>query len=238
MSPSPAHILVQAGGRGSRLRHHTWNKPKCLVSVQGKPMLYHLFERFKGGRFTVIGDYAFEQLEKYLAVNPPGVTYTLVRASGSGTCAGIAQALTGIEPDSPLVIVWSDLIVGELPAWPENDRPTICTTDASTCRWSVGEDGVEKIAIDPAYADLIDKETEWYRSDAALGFRRIPALLGEAPLVIKRIQCSIRINHFATAFRSPSSEAVCELSVDQPDWLMQLNQFFVVREPAPIEALT
>jgi hypothetical protein len=21
------HIIVQAGGRGSRLRHHTWNKP-------------------------------------------------------------------------------------------------------------------------------------------------------------------------------------------------------------------
>ena len=41
------HIIVQAGGRGSRLRHHTWNKPKCLVSVRGKPLLYHLFDKFK-----------------------------------------------------------------------------------------------------------------------------------------------------------------------------------------------
>ena len=62
-------IIVQAGGRGSRLRHHTWNKPKCLVSVKGKPMLYHLFDRFKEHKFHIIGDYSFEQLEKYLEVN-------------------------------------------------------------------------------------------------------------------------------------------------------------------------
>jgi NDP-sugar pyrophosphorylase family protein len=37
---------------------------KCLVSVRGKPLLYHLFERYSGARFFVIGDYAFDQLEK------------------------------------------------------------------------------------------------------------------------------------------------------------------------------
>ena len=37
-------VIVQAGGRGSRLRHFTWNKPKCLVSYNGKPVIYHLFD--------------------------------------------------------------------------------------------------------------------------------------------------------------------------------------------------
>ena len=87
---APLHVIVQAGGRGSRLRHHTWNKPKCLVSVEGKPILYHLFDRFAPARFVVIGDYLFDQLEKYLAVNPPGVACELVRASEAGTAAGIA----------------------------------------------------------------------------------------------------------------------------------------------------
>jgi NDP-sugar pyrophosphorylase family protein len=64
MTSTNLQIIVQAGGRGSRLRHHTWNKPKCLVSVRGKPLLYHLFERYSGARFFVIGDYAFDQLEK------------------------------------------------------------------------------------------------------------------------------------------------------------------------------
>ena len=73
MTQPHLHVLVQAGGRGSRLRHHTWNKPKCLVSVDGKPILYHLFDRFPTARFVVIGDYLFDQLERYLKVNPPGV---------------------------------------------------------------------------------------------------------------------------------------------------------------------
>ena len=40
-------VIVQAGGRGSRLRHYTWNKPKCLVSYEGKPVIFHLFEQIK-----------------------------------------------------------------------------------------------------------------------------------------------------------------------------------------------
>jgi NDP-sugar pyrophosphorylase family protein len=69
------HIIVQAGGRGSRLRHHTWNKPKCLVSVRGKPLLYHLFDKFPNAYFHIIGDYSFDQLEKYLEINPPTASY-------------------------------------------------------------------------------------------------------------------------------------------------------------------
>jgi len=138
---APLHVIVQAGGRGSRLRHHTWNKPKCLVSVEGKPILYHLFDRFAPARFVVIGDYLFDQLEKYLAVNPPGVACELVRASEAGTAAGIAEALGRVPPEAPLALAWSDLIVGELPPWPDTDLPVVCTTSAFACRWTVAPDG-------------------------------------------------------------------------------------------------
>ena len=46
-------IIVQAGGRGSRLRHFTWNKPKCLVSFEGKPVIFHIFEQFKNSNFHI-----------------------------------------------------------------------------------------------------------------------------------------------------------------------------------------
>jgi GTP:adenosylcobinamide-phosphate guanylyltransferase len=130
------HIIVQAGGRGSRLRHHTWNKPKCLVSVRGKPLLYHLFERFPQAYFHIIGDYAFEQLEKYLQTNNPGVEYTLNKSSEKGTCSGIANALNEVPPDSELIVTWSDLIIGKLPEWLDTELPVICTTKAFTCRWT------------------------------------------------------------------------------------------------------
>lgn len=135
------YVIVQAGGRGSRLRHHTWNKPKCLVSVRGKPILYHLFDRFVGAKFIVIGDYLYEQLEKYLQVNPPKVDYQLIHTMEKGTASGIAQALEMVPPTVPLVLTWSDLIIGSLPAWPETDLPVICTTDTFTCRWTVAPEG-------------------------------------------------------------------------------------------------
>lgn len=141
MTSQPLQIIVQAGGRGSRLRHHTWNKPKCLVSVRGKPLLYHLFDRYKGAKFFVIGDYAFEQLGKYLKVNPPGVDYTLIRSEEKGTASGIAAALAQTDPELPLMVTWSDLILGATPDWPGVDRPVVATTTAFTCRWSASPEG-------------------------------------------------------------------------------------------------
>ena len=107
------NVIVQAGGRGSRLRHHTWNKPKCLVSVRGKPLLYHLFDKFPDNDFIVIGDYAFDQLEKYLEVNPPGVNYKLIKTNKKGTISGIKEALSLVN-DSDVLVTWSELINNDL----------------------------------------------------------------------------------------------------------------------------
>lgn len=140
------HIIVQAGGRGSRLRHHTWNKPKCLVSVRGKPLLYHLFDKFPQAHFHIIGDYLFDQLEKYLQTNDPGVTYSLLNSSEKGTCSGIANALSQVPKGSELILTWSDLIIDDLPAWPDTTLPVICTTRAFTCRWTYQK---EKLIEEP-----------------------------------------------------------------------------------------
>jgi aminoglycoside phosphotransferase len=141
MNPPQLHVVVQAGGRGSRLRHHTWNKPKCLVSVDGKPILYHLFDRFPQARFVIVGDYLFDQLDRYLKVNPPGVDYELVQTTEPGTAGGVADALARVPADAPMILAWSDLILGQLPPWPETDLPVVCTTSAFTCRWTVAPEG-------------------------------------------------------------------------------------------------
>ncbi len=135
------HIIVQAGGRGSRLRHHTWNKPKCLVSVRGKPLLYHLFDKFPNAHFHIIGDYAYDQLEKYLEVNPPAVSFDIRKTNEKGTCSGIAEALRKVPENSELIITWSDLIIDDFPTIVACDHPVVITTHAFTCRWTVSEAG-------------------------------------------------------------------------------------------------
>lgn len=147
MNTLPLNIIVQAGGRGSRLRHHTWNKPKCLVSIHGKPIIYHLFDLYPNANFTIIGDYAFEQLEKYLKLNPPEVNFMLFKTSEKGTAAGIADAASRIPPEQPLMIIWSDIIIKDIISWPNATIPVIATTSSFTCRWSINSIGcLEEIA--------------------------------------------------------------------------------------------
>lgn len=142
MNVSNLQIIVQAGGRGSRLRHHTWNKPKCLVSINGKPLLYYLFEYFPNADFIIIGDYAYEQLEKYLKINPPKINFKLLKTIEKGTASGISEALKLIDKEKPLLLTWSDLIINGDIDFPESQEPVVFTTSAFACRWSASEDGV------------------------------------------------------------------------------------------------
>lgn len=141
------HVVIQAGGRGSRLRHHTWNKPKCLVSIHGKPVIYHLFDQLPGASFTVIGDYLFDVLEGYIAYNKPPAPCRLVKAEGKGTASGIAEALAGIPADEPVMIIWSDLFLTQPFVEPQGgSNPVVCLTDDFICRWSLQPDGLREVS--------------------------------------------------------------------------------------------
>ena len=39
------YIIVQAGGKGSRMESLTRNKPKALVPIENLPMIFHLFRK-------------------------------------------------------------------------------------------------------------------------------------------------------------------------------------------------
>jgi GTP:adenosylcobinamide-phosphate guanylyltransferase len=273
MKQIPLHVIVQAGGRGSRLRHHTWNKPKCLVSVLGKPILYHLFDQFRHAKFLIIGDYLFSQLQSYLEINPPGVEFDLIQTHEKGTASGIDVALGLMPPNAHVLITWSDLLLKETPSFDHVDSPVVITTDAFTCRWTAAESGVlrelpgtsngipglfylpradclppppkqgefvkwfsqnvprfhlqkfngieefgdfatieagnersgfcrffnrvdidqaagkvTKTVIDKDYLSVHRDEVSWYREAQNLGFRRIPRIYSEEPLVLERIR--------------------------------------------------
>ncbi len=106
------YIIVQAGGKGTRLGYLTKNKPKALVPVDNLPMIFHLFRKYPDKRFVVIADYHKEVLREYLSCFAQ-VKYQVVDAVGTGTCSGIRQALKRIPPREPFMLVWSDLILPE-----------------------------------------------------------------------------------------------------------------------------
>ena len=107
------NIIVQAGGRGTRLRYRGWNKPKCLMTVNGKPLMYHLFDKYPQAHFHIIGDYKYEILQKYLKINPPSVQNTLYRSHKKGTCAGMQWVLRSLN-DQPVAVTWGDILYNEV----------------------------------------------------------------------------------------------------------------------------
>ncbi len=139
---APSHIIVQAGGKGTRLGSHTQNKPKCLVPIKGKPLLYHLFNLYPQSKFQVIVDYQSDVVKNYLAVFPPPCKFQIIPASGTGTASGIAQALDNINDEDDFLLVWCDLLLPEdFLDFPEFDPQKIQIGLSRTfpCRWSLND---------------------------------------------------------------------------------------------------
>ncbi len=136
------YIIVQAGGKGTRLKHLTRNKPKALVPVENLPMLFHLFRKYPDKRFVIIADYHREVMRRYLEVFAD-VKYQVVDAQGTGTASGLKQALELIPEEEPFMLVWSDLILPkDLPLPDEyakdNGKPTedyVGVSKTFPCRW-------------------------------------------------------------------------------------------------------
>lgn len=129
-------IIVQAGGKGTRLEWLTRNKPKCLVPVNGKPILFYLFEKFKESEFFIIADYKIEVLKKYLGAFAKDYNYHVEQASQKGTISGISDIIEDFEENEPFMIVWCDLILGNNFSVPKVNGNYVGISKGFECRWS------------------------------------------------------------------------------------------------------
>ena len=130
------YIIIQAGGRGSRMELLTKNKPKALVPVDNLPMIFHLFRKFPDKKFIIIGDYKYEVLERYLKTFAD-VDYTMVNARGhKGTCSGLSEALELIPDKERFMLIWCDLILSKNYELPNIDNNVIGISKDFSCRWS------------------------------------------------------------------------------------------------------
>ncbi len=105
------HIIVQAGGKGTRLEGLTKNKPKCLVPYDNLPLIFHLFKKFPKAKFTIIADYKVEVLQKYLDIFARDYEWQILPANGSGTLSGIGEAVKEFSEDESFMVIWCDLIL-------------------------------------------------------------------------------------------------------------------------------
>jgi thiamine kinase-like enzyme len=128
-------IIIQAGGKGSRLEGLTRNKPKCLVPVKNLPILFHTFQKFPGAEFFVIADYKADVLAEYLKVFGSKYNFKIIKSAKKGTASGIKEALKSFDESEQVIISWCDLILSGKFKVPDNGNHVGVSKDFE-CRWS------------------------------------------------------------------------------------------------------
>lgn len=109
-------IIIPMAGYGTRLRPHTWSKPKPLVSVAGKTVLGHVLDIFatvpdaENAELIFIVGYLGEQVEAFMAENHPDIkTHYLVQKEMRGQSHAIALAREYLQ--GPTLIAFVDTII-------------------------------------------------------------------------------------------------------------------------------
>ncbi len=105
------HIVIPVAGLGTRLRPHTWSKPKPLVTVAGKPILGHVLDRLLNlplGRVVFVTGYLGEQIEAYVRAHYQFDAVFVEQPEPLGQSHALLQAKGLIE--GPTLVVFPDLI--------------------------------------------------------------------------------------------------------------------------------
>jgi len=136
------YVIIQAGGKGTRMGKYTFNKPKALVPINGKPFILNTMEKLGDRFYIIIGDYKYDVLKRYLRKFATR-KYVLLKAKGKGTCSGIGDSLKYIPDQKSFVIIWSDLYIEkplDLEKYFEKRFNGSCgivgLTNKFPCRWS------------------------------------------------------------------------------------------------------
>ncbi|MCD6446629.1 MAG: NTP transferase domain-containing protein [Candidatus Marinimicrobia bacterium] len=104
--------IIPAAGIGKRLQPHTYNRPKVMVPLAGKPILEHIsISLFKAGfdEISVIVGYKKETIIDYFNKKYPGHFKFPVQEEMKGLGHAILYGLEDI--DEPVLIILGDTII-------------------------------------------------------------------------------------------------------------------------------
>jgi hypothetical protein len=137
------NVIIQAGGDGQRAGKYAKNKPKCLISVGGKPLLFHICDYFPQAQILVN---ITENTKNHIALRnfldlhtdyQKRISLILVPEKGSGDGAFLGDLLGMCSGNA--LICWSDILF-KLPDFDESSN-VVFLTDKVKCRWKI-DDGI------------------------------------------------------------------------------------------------
>jgi len=160
-------------GLGTRLRPHTWSKPKQLVSVAGKAVLDHVLDSLHSlpnpeniELINIVG-YLGDQIEHYIhQYYPHVVAHTVLQEDPLGQSHAIQ--LAGEYLAGPMLMVFADTLI-------ETDLSFLATETAEAVAWvkpvpDPRRFGVAEVNQDGWVTRLIEKPQDMQNNLAVVGF--------------------------------------------------------------------
>ena len=166
-------IVIPMAGFGTRLRPHTWSRPKQLMSLAGKTVLEHVLDQFNSLpnhldiEFIFIVGYLGDKVEAFMNKNFPDVKVRyVIQAEMRGQSHAIYLAKEYLS--GPMLMVFADTLI-------ETDLATLGTDQIDAIAWvkPVSDPrrfGVTEIGADGLVKRLIEKPKEMHNNLAVVGF--------------------------------------------------------------------
>ncbi|OGO16387.1 MAG: nucleotidyltransferase [Chloroflexi bacterium RBG_16_48_8] len=164
-------IVIPTAGYGTRLRPHTWSKPKPLVTVAGKPVLGHVLDMFT--QLPVIDELVFivgylgEQIKSYVEEAYPQYKSRYVEQKELiGQSHAIWLARQGLS--GPMIMAFVDTLI-------ETDLSILPGEEAEAVAWvkEVSDPrrfGVAEAGKNGWVRQLIEKPQDMSNNLAVVGF--------------------------------------------------------------------
>jgi glucose-1-phosphate thymidylyltransferase len=164
-------IVIPMAGYGTRLRPHTWSKPKPLITVAGKPVLGHVLDMFASlpsiDEVIFIVGYLGGQVDDYVTRAYPHLKSRYVEQTEMlGQSHAIWLARNHLQ--GPMLMVFVDTIV-------ETDLSRLASEKAEAVAWvkqvpDPRRFGVAVVDGDGCVQRLIEKPDDIQNNLAVVGF--------------------------------------------------------------------
>lgn len=166
-------VVIPMAGLGTRLRPHTWSKPKQLVSVAGKNVLDHVLDSLRtipdGYNIELVNivGYLGDQIEEHIRSHHPDLeVHYVVQEDPCGQSH--ALKLAGEYLTGPMLVVFADTLI-------ETDLSFLSNESSGGVAWvkpvpDPRRFGVAVTDEDGNVTRLIEKPNEMKNNLAVVGF--------------------------------------------------------------------